>query len=226
MGPLNIKEPTPGWMITFADLMAVILSFFVLMYAMQAPRGDTWNRAAASLRGSLGTGVEQAPRPVEGSRIAQARAIDLSYLAGIVGEKMAADRTLQRATMTRRDDRIIVSLPADLLFRGGSADLAPEAGAAVAALAEAVRFVANRVEVQGHADPQPIDRAWRSNWDLSLARALTVANALRAAGYSRPVGAYGLGDSRFTELDATMPMAERYRLARRVDIVLREGTAE
>jgi len=226
MGPLNLKEPSPAWMITFADLMAVLLSFFVLMYAMQAPRGDTWNRISASLNASLGSGLAQASRPVEGSRIAQARAIDLSYLAGIVAEKMEADRTLQRATLTRRDDRLIVSLPADLLFRNGAADLAPEAAAAIAALAEAVRFVANRVDVQGHADPQPVERAWRSNWDLSLARAVSVANALRAAGYARPVAAYGLGDSRFAELDPTLPLAERHRLSRRVDIVLREGTAE
>ena len=47
-----------------------------------------------------------------------------------------------------------------------------------------------------------------------------MATALRAAGYSRQIAAYGYADSRFSDISTNLSFGQRYRLARRVDVVI------
>ncbi len=61
--------------------------------------------------------------------------------------------------------------------------------------------------------------AHTSNWELSLARAAAVANALRRSGYTEDIIAYGYADSRFSQLP-DLPADQRRALGRRVDIVV------
>ena len=51
---------------------------------------------------------------------------------------------------------------------------------------------------------------------------MVVANYLRNYGFARDVRAFGFGESRFPEISLKLAVEERYRLARRVDIVIRE----
>jgi chemotaxis protein MotB len=83
-----------------------------------------------------------------------------------------------------------------------------------------LRNIANEAEVIGHTDPTPVETAYASNWDLSLARAAAVADALKRDGYPREIPAFGVADSHFSELPDSLPWLHRLELARRVDLVL------
>jgi chemotaxis protein MotB len=63
------------------------------------------------------------------------------------------------------------------------------------------------------------DGEYPSNWELSLARAAAVGNALKRAGYRRDIIAYGLADSRYDQLPK-LEEVQRQTMARRVDIVV------
>ncbi|WP_025898734.1 OmpA family protein [Sneathiella glossodoripedis] len=93
-------------------------------------------------------------------------------------------------------------------------------------LGESLRYVKNRVEVYGHTDPvqakNPTEETL-SNWGLSLARALSVSEALRRAGYGYDIRVFGMADTRFFELASVETKEKKYALARRVDIVIREA---
>ena len=87
-----------------------------------------------------------------------------------------------------------------------------------------VFFVGNQVDVNGHTGPEPVaNPAFPSNWELSLAQAMAVADELRAGGYVDNIHAFGLGASRFGDLSLSASVEERHRLARRVDIVVRRS---
>lgn len=83
-----------------------------------------------------------------------------------------------------------------------------------------LRNVGNRIGVNGYTDSTPpAGGAYRSNWELSLARAVAVANSLKRSGYSDDIIAYGYADSRSGQLP-DLPADQRRSLAQRVDVVI------
>jgi type VI secretion system protein ImpK len=92
----------------------------------------------------------------------------------------------------------VVTLLASNLFGSGSAEVNPSHEATLGRIAAAVNQLTGTVRVVGHTDDQPIKSfRFRNNFDLSNARAETVANVLRRA-MERPatVTWYGVGDTR------------------------------
>ena len=218
----------PVWLITFADLVGLMLAFFVMMFAMSGIDGAKWRGVANALSRSLDPVIaveDEGPRAERNvEEVAIEPGSDLDYLAALLARELAAEPALAAAVLRPVDDRIVISLPADLLFEPISARLGGQAGPALFALGGLLRNLDNRIEVAGHADRRAIDSPdYPSNWELSLARALAVADALRESGYGRPIVARGYGDSRFDEISPRLAAARREALARRVDIVIREA---
>ena len=223
-------EAQRRWLITFSDLISLLLAFFVMLFAMSSVDRGPWDEMTNALMVRL--------NPEEAWQITAAmtdrdvyteaapEATDLDYLRSVVAEKIRGVPALDQATIERRDDRLIITLQTDALFTSGSDTLTDEAQDALGAVGETLRHVRNRVDVNGHTDPG-IARGgrWPSNWELSIHRALAVAEALRRSGYTQEIAAIGLAESRFDELPADLPEDERFRRARRVDVVIRETYA-
>jgi chemotaxis protein MotB len=83
-----------------------------------------------------------------------------------------------------RRGRMIVQLPAQVLFPSGSADLTDEGRAAIRDVARILRKMRGRhFIVGGHTDAVPVSNDdFGSNWELSAARAVNVTEALIKAG--------------------------------------------
>ncbi|MCS6948077.1 MAG: flagellar motor protein MotD [Steroidobacteraceae bacterium] len=76
-----------------------------------------------------------------------------------------------------------VEIKADILFASGSAALSAPAIDVIARLADVLRDYPNAVRVEGHTDNVPINNAaYRSNWELSAARAASVVQVLERHG--------------------------------------------
>jgi chemotaxis protein MotB len=209
----------PIWMTTMVDLLALLVSFFVLMFATSQIRNESWRALSAGFQAALATGEAasiEVPEERPAPRVLKPQAADLDYLHRLLVGKIAGDPVLSRAEVRRGSDAIVLAIPGDLLFRPDSAEVSAEAQAAAAELAGALRFVANQIEVAGHSDPTPpsAQGPFASNWELSLARSLAFARALLASGYQLKVNAVGYGASRF---DPGGDMAE----ARRVELIIR-----
>lgn len=81
--------------------------------------------------------------------------------------------------VTFRRGRMIVELPAGVLFDSGSAELSDEGKKAVADVARVLAGVSGRrFMVAGHTDNVPAVKEYKSNWALSTTRAVTVLEAL------------------------------------------------
>jgi len=84
-----------------------------------------------------------------------------------------------------RRGRMIVELPAAVLFDSGSAELSPAGRDAVTRLAKILREVPrHRFLVGGHTDNVPAVKEYKSNWELSAARAVRVTESLTRHGVS------------------------------------------
>ena len=148
--------------------------------------------------------------------------IDLDYLFSLLQGQLAEHPALADAELRRESDRVIISLPGDLLFAPGAFAPNPDAAEAVYALGGLIANFNNRVEVTGHADPTPVGSVLPSNWELSLIRASVVAEVLRRSGYDSQIIVRGYGDSRYDEIPDELGHARKKALARRTDIVIHE----
>jgi chemotaxis protein MotB len=83
-----------------------------------------------------------------------------------------------------RENRMIVRLGDKILFDPGKTDLKPEGKDALTQVTAVLKSLPNRnFQVAGHTDNVPIkSKKFRSNWDLSTARAVEVTNFMIGAG--------------------------------------------
>lgn len=218
--PFGFAAPaTPAgkaWLVTFTDLICLLLTFFVMLYAMSDPDPARYKALAAGVPGAKPeqVGEERPEAAFSAASLDRGKAIDLGYLGRVFESQMARNPELADVRINRIDGTLILSLPSDLLFEPGDATLSEGGRKALFVMGGVAANIGNAVDVVGHADASPTGRRWTSNWELSLARAQAVADALRGAGYLRDITVRGHGDGQ----SGGAVKAE----ARRVDLVVRE----
>jgi chemotaxis protein MotB len=115
---------------------------------------------------------------------------------------------------------IVITLREPGLFRSGEAKLIPEATEKLLRIASVLKQRNLDLRVEGHSDDQPIhSELYRSNWELSTARAMSVVSTLvDGAGYPpERIAAAGYGPYRPVASNAT---PEGRSKNRRIDLVV------
>lgn len=220
------------WLISFTDVMALMLTFFVLLFAMSNPKEQEWAEFTNTVQNNFNRFYGMAANKgmqdtVSIQKIDYSRALDLGYLKALMESLLKEQESLKDVVLYPQPGYLIVSLPEHLLFQPGSDELADGSSKALYTLAEALRRIKNRVEITGHADPRPVSgERFASNWELSFARAAQVAASLYSYGYEKPVRVRAAAAGRYGDLADRLPENERLDLSRRVDIVIMEDTGK
>jgi chemotaxis protein MotB len=133
-----------------------------------------------------------------------------------------------RADVRVVGDRFVFQ--SEVLFAPGQADISPEGTPDLDALADAILQLEEEIppdinwvlRIDGHTDIRPISNArFPSNWELSAARAISVAQYLVSRGVA-PSRLVAAGFGEFTPLDPG-DSEEAYRRNRRIEFKLTEG---
>jgi chemotaxis protein MotB len=156
------------WLISYADMLTLLVGFFVLIIASVPMKRANFERIAAAL-----TGARQAP---------------LEDLRDKVDALIARTPELKDKVRTRDDaEGLGIEFRDALLFDSGSAKLREQAQPAIAEIARLLRELPGRpVIIEGHTDEVPINTtSFHSNWELSSQRAINVLQSLQASGVAR-----------------------------------------
>ena len=227
-----------GWMVTFTDLVALLLAFFVLLFSMSVVERYKWQNLVRSLAGNMDSLVtREGPKPALEFQIDQDRpapGTDLDYLTPVIERQLAAAPDLEGAVLWRQDGKTIVTLPTVRLFEGGGTAVSPAARGTVYAMSRLLQTLDNRIEVHGHSAPGAGDDASAgagagdeaAGWEASLARAAALSAALSAAGYRGGISARGYGSVRHGEPGLPARREGDAPLDARLDIVIFEDESE
>ena len=180
---------TPGWMITFADLLSLLLSFFVLLFATTSIDHADWRRVMQPVTVYFGAHPSSAPGLALPAPPAPA-AIDMTYLTAALRQLAARDPSLAGAQIMLLEDRAVMSLPAARVPCGQRV-IAPRYFAGIAVL---LGNIDNRIEVVGHSGIDPTGAGGPENWDRALSVADAVAGVLTGAGVTRAIETSGRAD--------------------------------
>ncbi len=179
------KDPTaaPGWMVTYGDMMSLLLCFFVMLVAMSTMNEVKFMEAVKSIQDAMGfeNSFGQIPTltPSQNSMMRRLESIIIPKRIKNIGD--SDDEGLEgkeyRVEQIREGLRITGGI---LEFDRGSAEPRRATSDVVARLATEIRGHTTKIEIRGHAslEPIPSDSPFKNQMDLSYARAKAIADLL------------------------------------------------
>ena len=214
-----------GWMLTFADLLSLLLTFFVLVFSMSTLNVQSWMEVVDTMRDQFNPNysaiTQQSFENTEAVARTAPRGLNLNYLRALIERDIAQYEGLNRAQVRQETDRIIISVPASSWFQNKSGHFRDGGPHAITRLAGSLLQIRNRLLIAGHTNDLPVENGeFRSNWELSLTRAQLVAGVLVDAGYLQPITVVGHGDSKFSASDDGRVTIDRLDGQERIDFVL------
>ena len=259
------KPGIPAWVVTFADLMSLLMCFFVLLLSFSEIDAQKFKQIAGELSAAFGVQREvpaleipmgtspifdkfspgkPEPTPVDSVR---QQTTEQDPKLETLREELEADvqKQVQDTTKEQIDTsmdalrdvlenelaqgrlqlendrkRIIIRVEEKGSFPSGSAEMTPEFQDMLDRIATVLAELPGEITIEGHTDNIPINTSrFQSNWDLSAARASSVANALLYNETIKPERMRVQGYAE-TRPRASNEWPETRALNRRVEIIL------
>ncbi|NPV06695.1 MAG: OmpA family protein [Anaerolineae bacterium] len=177
------------WLLTYADMITLLLVFFIVLYSMANTDLRKFAAVAESMRRAfgrggggvivgLGQGGVGRPAPIRFDTLPQeqqdflsvgAALADFADSAGLAGD-LAVNMTYEG---------VIISLSEAIVFEPGGAVLNPRSRAALLAVGQQLARLDNPIRVEAHTDNVPTNHPlYPTNWELSVARAVAIVRFL------------------------------------------------
>jgi len=228
------EENSERWLITYADMITLLMAFFVMMYAMSRINQGRFAALATSIRTEFsGSGLPSGP---DITLVNQGIATSLGIVNGTrFGLKRNIEKGLDKAIgdkglldhiqVLEVDGNLVIRILSDeVFFRSGSAQLTYKNKEILEHIARILRIMPFEIRVEGHTDSVPIHTAmFSSNWELSTRRATNVVLYF--------IRTHGLVPDRLSAMGYadTRPIASNRSAAgrqknRRIDIVIFTNT--
>ncbi|ADH98788.1 flagellar motor protein MotS [Salisediminibacterium selenitireducens] len=188
----------PKWMVTFSDLMTLILVFFILLFSMSVVDANRFEAIAESFQeraifdfypslipfenpaedrdvrdDPFDADVDPFESHMEMDEVEMSEQLD--DLLEEVNEFIEDNDLTENISATRDDRGVVLVLQEQALFETARAEILPQAEPFLEKVGTLVTTVPNMVKVEGHTDSRPINTVqFPSNWELSGARASSV----------------------------------------------------
>ncbi|NNC65934.1 MAG: OmpA family protein [Gammaproteobacteria bacterium] len=217
----------PGWVMTFADLMTLLMCFYVLMLSFSEMDVAKFKELAGSVQNAFGVQNEievktmprgtsiiarefspGRPEPTAVNTVRQftinsnMNTLDVGSaerleeleelerkermaqeLAEALRQKLEDEIANGNLLVREEDSDVVIQILEQDSFASGEADVQADFVPALGSIGTVISDLPNAIIVSGHTDNIPISRGrFRSNWDLSAARAASVAHALLENG--------------------------------------------
>jgi chemotaxis protein MotB len=234
------------WLISYADFITLLFAFFVVMFASSQSDKAKAQQMSDSIKGALGKdritsaiaeilggtpglkehGNAQRNGPGGARKVVPERADAASKAAGLEPSLRILEARLKREidsgmlNVNMEARGLVISLRQAAFFPSGQDTIDASTYPTIEKLAEVILTLPNKVRLEGHTDAVPIHNAkYRSNWELSAARAVTMLDLL-TIGYHVPEARLSVAGYAETIAIASNDTPEGRAQNRRVDIVI------
>ncbi|MFI3186914.1 MAG: flagellar motor protein MotD [Methylococcaceae bacterium] len=212
------------WMVSYADFITLLFAFFVVMYSISSVNEGKYKTLSDSLGDAFSNKEQQDNQPDSiqvGTLPTTVQPIPLENVATVDNEKrreLSEEILIERRQLSEVSDQfeqvlapfideklvsvkkndywIELEMNSEMLFFSGDAELSKKALPVLQKIVGVINPLPNMINIEGHTDNIPIDNLkFRSNWDLSSARATSVVHEFVKEGVSPPrLSAIGYGE--------------------------------
>ncbi|HOZ07530.1 MAG TPA: flagellar motor protein MotB [candidate division Zixibacteria bacterium] len=217
------KENLDRWLLTYSDLITLLLAFFVVMYSMSQVDAKRFGQMAKALHGILKGGenvfdYDEAKPTEDGHGLLKLG--NLRMLQARVDERFKGINRLDDVSSEITERGLVIHIVDRALFDEGAADLKPQAIDVLDLINDEVRAMPNHLRIEGHTDDRQIATLrFPSNWELSAARATEVVRFFVNQHDFPPDRISALGYGEFRPIRPNNSIENR-AMNRRVDIVI------
>jgi chemotaxis protein MotB len=226
----KIDPGAPKWVVTFGDLMSLLLCFFVLLLSFSEMDKQKYKQVAGSMEKAFGVqrknrvmeipkGMKMIAKDFDQEAVATRIKQDLGREIDYMVEESLTDLKDQ-IDLESGDNEVIIRLMGESTFDSGKADIRPQLKPLLKKVGNILNTSEGDISVAGHTDNVPIRSGpYKTNLRLSAARASAVAEFLIAESHIDPrrISTMGFGEYRPIESNDT---SEGRRKNRRVEIIL------
>lgn len=214
------KENNERWLLTYSDLITLLMIFFVVMYSMSNLDKVKYEKIVRSMSGAMGGNsffsdiTEQSGSPKEEEKD------EFKDLKEKINNIASQNENKDEIVATEYEKGLVISFKDGILFDSGSDILKEESYNKLYEIGESLKGTCSYARIEGHTDNIPIHKdLFSSNWELSSARATTVLNFFVKNGYISPEKICSVGYGEYRPVDTNDTESGRNN-NRRVDIVL------
>lgn len=227
----KVKEGAPDWLVTYGDMMSLLLCFFIMLaafadYDQGGGSSAAVIQAVQSIQGALGIKIKDdsalASMVRFNSMVDQVKSaiqqLDPKY-RGDSSEQGIQGKTFR---LRRIRDGMEITIGGPILFEPFAAQITPQGAEAIEQIGEILKGHRNKIEIVGHAaeQPRPADWTYADAMKLSHERAQHVADELINRGVDpRAIRLVAVGANEPVPRDGLRREDEN----RRVEIIVRES---
>lgn len=235
------KENSERWLLTYSDLITLLMIFFVIMYSMSNVDSEKYDSLATSLNNSLSPSfsiVDGGGNNYIGNGTASNNGNSEFLSNSSSGKTLSPTQEIEQdlknylethnltsqVNLHIEPQGLVLSLNENVFFESGKAEIQPDYKKNLLEISEILNTFDNNVAIEGHTDNVPISNShFKSNWELAAVRATNVVHLLIDEGHMNPskLSATSYGEYRPVASNDT---AEGRAKNRRIDIVLLSST--
>jgi chemotaxis protein MotB len=176
------NENAERWLLTYADLITLLLAFFIMMYVFSKKDAQKYDEVASHLKtifsggtGLAGKGSVTATSPID---MPSKGASSGEIKRQLESELMDSNRNKpggENISVLSDERGVVIRVLDKAFFDEGKAELKDGAKGALDKIVPIIKSVDNHVRIEGHTDNVPINtNEFKSNWELSVRRATEV----------------------------------------------------
>jgi chemotaxis protein MotB len=166
----SVRKVSPIWLTIFSDMVTNLTLFFMMMYA--------FTRVSETERMQFIDGLQSAisqDKKAEMRAESVLRKLRTQETASAIEEISKHEEFAKYAKLDISEQFVKITLETPVLFNIGSAELNPKMLKILDDIARIIKLLPNRIIIEGHTDNLPVTGGkYSSNWELSIARALSV----------------------------------------------------
>ncbi len=216
----RLEDDETGFYVSFAEMMTLLIVFFVLMFSISKPDSSKFDEVAKSMVQAFNQEVAQ--EIVDELNLLRELEASLNQT---ISDMDLADQISSEVT----SEGLKLELASSALFAAGSAEVRPSMQETLKRLNSAVLELPTSqyiMRIEGHTDDVPINTAkFRSNWELASARAVNVLYVFENNGFPRDrLAALAFADTqpKVPNRDAEgAPLRENQAINRRVLVYIK-----
>ena len=187
----NEENDSKQWLTTYADMVTLLLTFFVMLLAISNVDKERFENVMSSIQFTLGASVAPGGRTgridlhsTQRRNLSPPSGQDTEPLLKDL-QKMVKDKDINDAVeVSSRFGKIILRIKGQVLFDSAESELKEAAQPILGNIANLIRdYPSYRLHISGHTDNLPINTdKFNNNWDLSALRATSVLRFLLGKG--------------------------------------------
>lgn len=226
----KIERGAPKWVVTFGDLMSLLLCFFVLLLSFSEMDRQKYKQVAGSLEKAFGVqrknrvmeipkGMKLIARDFDQEAIATRIKEDLGQEIDDLIKNQLADLKDQ-ISIAADEDEVVIRLMGESTFDSGKAEIRQQLKPLLRRIADKLHGTPGDIMIAGHTDNIPVRGGpFKTNLRLSTARASAVAEYFIGNARIDPRRVATMGFGQYRPIDTNDTPAGRQK-NRRVEIII------